>query len=58
MLRSAICAFTRIFDALWQCAADRVSTSSVDIGPGSAEEREEHYTAFGTRQEYALAAVH
>src|ERR1700684_641545 len=37
MLRSAKSAFTRVFDALWRCAADPGSTASV--GPGSAEQR-------------------
>src|ERR1700686_1563168 len=46
MLRSAISAFTRGFDALWLaawCAADPGSTSHTDtlarLGPGSAEQR-------------------
>ena len=42
MLRSAVSAFTRVFDAVgfaaW-CAADPGSIGSVTIGPGSAEQR-------------------
>src|SRR6266481_539658 len=43
----AISAFTRVFDALWWCAADPGPTCTMD--PGSAEQREERCTASGTR---------
>jgi len=60
MLRSAISAFTRVFDALWTCGVVRcwsgVHGACVVIGPGSAEQREERCTASGTRAEHALAA--
>jgi len=32
MLRSAISAFTRVFDALWRCAADPGSMASPSSG--------------------------
>jgi hypothetical protein len=38
MLRSAISAFTRVFDALWRCAADPGAIFAT-MGPGSAEQR-------------------
>jgi hypothetical protein len=42
MLRSAISAFTRVFDALWLaawCAADPGPIVEQDVGPGSAVHR-------------------
>ena len=38
MLRSAISAFTRVFEALWRCAADPGSNVAA-MGPGSAAQR-------------------
>jgi len=61
MLRSAISAFTRVFDALCLCGVVRcwsgVHRASVENRSGSAEQREERCTASGTRAEFALAAV-
>ncbi len=52
-LRSAISAFTRVFDALWiaaWCAADPGPIwCGGSVGPGSAEQREVRCTASGTR---------
>src|SRR5215207_2634852 len=41
MLRSAISAFTRVFDALWRGAADPgpIPLDQKSVGPGSAEQR-------------------
>jgi hypothetical protein len=52
MLRSAISAFTRVFDTL--CGALQIRGPSFPhlkcLGPGSAEQREERCTASGTRE--------
>jgi hypothetical protein len=48
----AISAFTRVFDALWRCAAEpgpRLREVS-NRGPGSAKQREERCIAPGTSQ--------
>jgi hypothetical protein len=48
MLRSAIGACTRVFDALWRWAADPGPiNSAVSVGPGAAEQRKERCTASG-----------
>jgi hypothetical protein len=51
MLRGAISAFTRVYDALWRCAADPGPMRRVHrlVGPGSAEQRKGRRTASGTR---------
>ena len=50
MLRSAVSAFTRVFDALWRCAADPASiVPGIVLGPGSAVHRKVRCTASGTR---------
>ena len=42
--------------ALWYASLSRLHARSVEIGPGSAEQREERCTASGARAEFALAA--
>jgi len=50
MLRSAISAFTRVFDTLWRCVSDPgPSNTLICVGPGSAEQREGRCIASGTR---------
>jgi hypothetical protein len=45
---SSVSAFTRVFDALWQCTADPGSTlMTTCVGPGSAEQRELRCTVSG-----------
>jgi hypothetical protein len=60
-LRSAISAFTRVFDALWpvRCRAGVVTNTGVWYGPGSAKRHEECRIASGTRavQPKAYAAI-
>jgi len=59
MLRSAISAFTRVFDVLWlggvvRCWSGVHHVAGSAMGPGSAEQREGRCTASGTREEIAL----
>jgi hypothetical protein len=60
--RSAISAFTRVFDALWHLRSgalqSRVVTErGVWYGPGSAKQREERCIAPGTRSSLGASAI-
>src|SRR5258708_39887691 len=61
MLRNATSAFTRVFGALWRCAADPGVHCALRaaLGPGSAVHREVRCTASGTRDAllHTLSAV-